>query len=103
MWLFILMYIVFLILEGVAAIIKIRRGKKDSLGTLFVTISGFSFIASAIGSDVCSIEDSTKIAFAYSVLYAIYWVTVQVFGLYYTKRNEQNDSEREKSLMKDKL
>ena len=86
MWMFIIIYFIWLALEGAAEIIRTRKGKNDAWGSLSMTILGFVFIASAVNSDACPVEAIPKIAFVYSILYAVYWIIVQVFRLHYKKR-----------------
>lgn len=86
MMLFTIMYIIFLLLEGVSEMVRMKKGEKNIFGTLLPTIFGFSFAATSISSEICAIEESSKILFIYSILYTIYWIVIHVLSIHYKNK-----------------
>jgi hypothetical protein len=86
MWLFIVIYVVFLVLEAVSEIVKIKKGKKDVIDSFLPTIFGFSFATSSVNSDSLVSGEVSKILFAYTIVYAIYWMSLHCVKMYYIKK-----------------
>ena len=86
MWLFIIIYVIFLVIEAIAEVVKLKKGKNNTVDSFLPTILGFSFAASSINSQLFTLEDTAKILFAYSIVYTIYWMGIYSVKSYFNKK-----------------
>lgn len=86
MWLFVIIYVIYLVLEAISEIAKVKKKGEDATDSFLPTVLGFSFAASSVNSELSGSENISRILFLYAIVYTIYWISTKSIKMYCKKR-----------------